>query len=119
MTDYIEQLVDLIEKAAEEKKAADIVILNIGKVSVVADYFIIATGSSKVQVQAIADNITDSLRIEGFPTLHEEGLNEGLWVLLDYGAVVVHIFQPEERSFYNLERLWNHAPRTANNSLAH
>jgi ribosome-associated protein len=105
------RLVKLAESLAAEKKAQDIIILEIGKVSVVADYFMIAAGTSKVQVHAVADHIIQNLREEGYTLIHKEGYNEGLWVLLDYGSVVIHLFQPEERDFYNLERLWGHAPR--------
>ncbi|MBS4021978.1 MAG: ribosome silencing factor [Dethiobacter sp.] len=105
------RLVSLAENLAAEKKARDIMILEIGKVSVVADYFMIAGGANKIQVQAIADHIMQNLKEEGYPLLHREGYQEGLWVLLDYGSLVIHLFQPEEREFYNLERLWGHAPR--------
>jgi ribosome-associated protein len=107
----------MIEELAADKKAIDIVTLNIGKVSLVADYFLIATGASKAQVHAIADNIMEKLKEEDYPLLHREGYSEGLWVLLDYSFVVVHIFQPEQREFYNLERLWSHAPKAGSNSL--
>ena len=105
------RLVKLAEDLAAEKKAQDIIVLEIGKVSLVADYFMIAAGATKVQVHAIADHIIQNLKEEGHTLLHKEGYNEGLWVLLDYGSVVIHLFQPEERDFYNLERLWGHAPR--------
>ncbi|EEG78124.1 ribosome silencing factor [Dethiobacter alkaliphilus] len=116
MPQDVEKLVNLVEEAAEEKKANDITILDVGKVSVVADYFVIASGGSRTQVYAIADNIMEKMKEAGYDLLHREGYNEGVWVLLDYGDIVVHIFQPEERSFYNLERLWSHAPRAGNNS---
>lgn len=106
-----QSLVELVTGAAAEKKAIDLTILNIGKVSVVADYFIIITGATKIQVRAIADEIMENAKETGFPLLHKEGYSDGLWILLDYGSVVVHIFQPKEREFYNLERLWSHAPQ--------
>ncbi|MDW7651161.1 MAG: ribosome silencing factor [Bacillota bacterium] len=117
MTEDAQRLVNLVETLAAEKKAIDIITLEIGKVSVVADYFVIASGASKTQVHAIADQIMEKLKEEGYTLLHREGYAEGLWVLLDYGYVVVHLFQPQEREFYNLERLWSHAPRTGSNSL--
>lgn len=110
MTDDVQRLVQLVKGLAAEKKAGDTVILEVGKVSLVADYFLIASGNTKTQVHAIADHIMENVKAEGYPLLHREGYNEGLWVLLDYGSVVVHIFQPQEREFYNLERLWSHAP---------
>ncbi len=112
MPQEIENLAILVQDLAADKKALDVLALEVGKVSTVADYFIIATGANKSQVHAIADHILLNLKEEGHYALHKEGYSEGLWVLLDYGSVVVHIFQPEERDFYNLERIWNHAPRT-------
>lgn len=117
MTEEIQKLVQLVESLAADKKAIDTVILEVGKVSLVADYFVITTGASRTQVHAIADNIMENVKKEGYPLLHREGYAEALWVLLDYGSVVIHIFQPEEREFYNLERLWGHAPRAGINSL--
>lgn len=110
LTEMLQGLVRLIVEAAEDKKAADIVIIEVGKVSLIADYFIIAEGASKIQVQAIAATIMEKTRAADFPLLHKEGYDEALWILLDYGAVIVHLFQPEQRRFYNLERLWGHAP---------
>lgn len=74
-----------------------------------ADYFIICSGTSKKQVQAIADSVTASLKLAGRRTLHVEGYSRGEWVLLDYGETVVHVFGSEARSFYDLERLWRDA----------
>jgi ribosome-associated protein len=108
------KLVNRITHLAAEKKAVDTVVLEIGKVSLIADYFVIAGGNNRFQVQAIADHIAETLKKEGYQLLHREGYAEGLWILLDYGQVVVHLFQPEERRFYNLERLWGHAPQAAN-----
>ncbi|HHX74294.1 MAG TPA: ribosome silencing factor [Firmicutes bacterium] len=103
-------LLDLITAAARDKKAQDMVVLKIGEVSLIADYFVIATGNTKLQQHAIADNIMEKVKAAGYPLLHKEGYDEGLWILLDYGSVVVHLFQPEARDFYKLERLWSHAP---------
>lgn len=112
MSEDMKRLINLVEEAAIEKKANDIIVLEVGKVSVVADYFLIASGSSRTQVYAIADQIMESTKEAGYQLLHREGYADGTWILLDYGGVVVHLFQPEERSFYNLERLWGHAPKT-------
>ncbi len=111
MTQEAGSLVRMAENLAAEKKAREIIILEIGKVSLVADYFMITEGATKIQAQAIADHIMQNLKAEGYTLLHKEGYHEGLWILLDYGSVVIHIFQPGERNFYNLERLWGHAPR--------
>jgi ribosome-associated protein len=113
LTEDVKRLVQQVEDLAADKKAGNVITLEVGKVSLVADYFVIATGASKTQVHAIADHIMENVKQEGFTLLHREGYNEGLWVLLDYGSVVVHIFQPQEREFYNLERLWSHAPIVA------
>lgn len=111
------RLAVMIGKLAAEKKAMDIITLEIGKVSLLADYFVIVSGANRLQSKAIADNITEKLKDEGFVLLHKEGYDDGLWILLDYGYVVVHIFQPEQRKFYNLERLWGHAPQQGGQSL--
>ncbi len=100
---------------ALERKGLDIKVLEIGKVSLIADYFIIVSGTSKRHVQGLADHILDELKEEKDVTpLNRTGYDGGTWVLLDYGDLVVHIFQEEERNFYNLERLWGHAPKVDN-----
>lgn len=96
--------------AANEKKAKNIVVMNMQKVFPVTDYFLIASGNSTVQVQAVADSIEEKMDQAGIVCLHKEGYREGRWVLLDYGDVVAHIFVDEERQFYNLEQLWASAP---------
>ncbi|MCC8050587.1 MAG: ribosome silencing factor [Clostridiales bacterium] len=89
-----------------EKKAEDIKIINIEKVSVLADYFIIASGTNHKQVQAMADNVEEVLGKAGFPPKQIEGYRTANWVLLDYGDVIVHVFDTENRLFYDLERIW-------------
>ncbi|HXO22585.1 MAG TPA: ribosome silencing factor [Thermoanaerobaculia bacterium] len=96
--------------AAEDRKAIDWKVLHLAAVSDFTDYFLICSASSERQVQAIADGIVERLRAEGLRPLHVEGYNRGQWVLLDYGDLVVHIFQEQTRSFYALERLWSDAP---------
>lgn len=96
-------------EAAEEKKAYDITVLNIGSVSIVADYFVIVNGRSSIHTQSIAEEIEDTLEEVGLTPLRKEGFREGQWILLDYGDVVIHVFQESERRFYNLERLWGDA----------
>ncbi len=104
------ELVEIAAAAASEKKAQDIVIMDMQKVLPVADYFLIASGTSTTQVQAIADAIEEKLEEAGMKILHKEGYREARWVLLDYGFFVAHLFVNEERQFYNLEQLWSSAP---------
>ena len=101
-----------IAQAAEDRKASDIILLRVGEVSYLADYFVIATGYSRVQVRAIAAAIKDKIEQEWqrLP-LRTEGQSEGTWVLQDYGEIMVHIMMPPEREFYNLEAFWGHAER--------
>ena len=100
------RIVDL----ASDKKAADIILLEIGALTAMADYFVICSGSSERQLGAIADGIAEGLRDEGVRPIGREGSSGAHWMLLDYGAVVVHIMAPPERDFYQLERLWVEAP---------
>lgn len=99
--------------AAADKKAEDIVILNMEKISLITDHFIICTGTSTPHTKAIADHIEEKLKEEGIRLLHKEGYREGHWILLDFGSCVVHVFREEDRRFYNLERLWGDARKVA------
>lgn len=92
--------------ALEEKKAEDIKVLDISQVSVLADYFIIANGTNKNQVQALVDNVQEQLHKAGYESKQVEGYQTGNWILLDYGDVIIHIFSKEDRLFYDLERIW-------------
>lgn len=103
----------LCARAALDHKANDLVILSIQKLSSFADYFVICSGNSDRQVQAIATHIEEKLAKEGYYPLGIEGKREGRWILLDYGEVVVHVFYQPVREFYDLERLWADAPRVA------
>lgn len=100
--------------AAEDRKAVDLRVLHLEKISDFTDYFLICSGTSERQVQAIADAVQEKMREERVRPLHVEGFNRGQWVLLDYGDFVVHIFQEEPRRFYSLERLWGDAPDVTN-----
>lgn len=92
--------------ALEDKKAEDIHVIDISEVSVVADYFIIANGSNRSQIQAMADNVQETLGRAGYAMKQVEGYNTANWILMDFGDVIVHIFDKENRLFYNLERIW-------------
>ena len=96
--------------AADDRKALDLKVLHLQKVSDFTDYFLICSGTSERQVQAIADAVQEKLRAARVRPLHVEGFNRGQWVLIDYGDLVVHVFQEEPRRFYALERLWGDAP---------
>ncbi len=98
-------------RLAQEKHAERVVVLDMRKVSSVADYFVICTGQTARQVQAIADHVGDGARQRGERVRHMEGYQEAQWVLLDCGDVVVHIFHPSAREFYRLEQLWGDVPR--------
>jgi ribosome-associated protein len=95
--------------ALDQKFGADIVIMDISEISVVADYFVITTGGNALQMQALAAAAEDTLEKEGFKLGHSEGMRSGNWVLLDFGSIVVHLFDKENRPFYNLERVWGDA----------
>lgn len=98
-------------RAADERKATDIVVIKVGDLVDVTDYFVIATGANTPQVEAILDNIEEKVRIEGgVKPLSREGTKDRSWELLDYGEFVVDVFQPEAREFYRLETLWGDAP---------
>lgn len=95
--------------AAADKKAEDLVVLHVAGITPVTDYMVICSGRNPLQVQAIAEHILETMRAAGLRPLNVEGLREGRWVLLDYGDVVVHVFNPEARAYYALERLWGDA----------
>ena len=98
----------LAAKALSDKKGREIQVLEIGELTTLADYFVIATGSSNTQINALVDNVEKVMLEEaGEQPLHREGYRGGTWVLLDYGCVAVHVFNEETRAFYGLERLWS------------
>jgi ribosome-associated protein len=103
-------LVVAAAKAADDKRAEDIVVLNMSGISLVADYFMICHGNSEKQVQAIAREIKEKANDMGIHVNRLEGLDKARWILVDLGDVIVHVFHKDERSYYNLERLWGDAP---------
>lgn len=106
----IEQTVRLAYEAIEDKQGENTKILRIGKISSLAEYFLITSASNERQVKAIADNIESSLEEKGSYVRSKEGMSTSNWILLDYGDFMIHVFKTEEREFYNLERLWKDAP---------
>jgi len=103
--------VDRAAKAADGKKAVDLVVLDLRKATGFTDFFVIASGTSSRQVRAIADAVIETLSAEGVKPAHIEGYDRGEWILIDYFDFVVHVFSPDTRSFYGLERLWGSAER--------
>ena len=101
----------LVTRFALEKKARDLVVMEVRDVTSIGDYFIICSGSSDRQVQSIAQGIEENLSEAGHPPLSVEGVHRGHWVLMDFSDVIVHIFYEPVREFYDLEGLWGHAPR--------
>ncbi|CAN5531035.1 hypothetical protein BH20CHL6_BH20CHL6_16710 [soil metagenome] len=95
---------------ASDKKATDIVLLEVGDLTSLADYFVICSGGSERQLNAIADGIAEGLREQGHRPIGREGAPTAHWVLIDYGAVIVHVFATPERDYYQLEKLWSDAP---------
>jgi ribosome-associated protein len=105
------ELAHLAVHALASKRAIDPVILDLRGLTIITDYFVIATGSSSLNVHALADGVLDATRKEGIKGVTPEGMSEATWVLIDLGDVVVHIFDAENRDFYQLERLWADAVR--------
>ncbi|MHB8840915.1 MAG: ribosome silencing factor [Candidatus Aquicultor sp.] len=103
-------IAELAAAAASDKQASDIVIIDISKILIIADYFVICSGQTNRQVQTIAESVADKLREQKVRKVGIEGDRLGNWVLLDYGAVVIHVFTQDQREFYSLERLWADAP---------
>ena len=105
MTDEM-SLVKQIAKLLDDKKASDIIALNVGHLTVITDYMVIASGRSVLQTRSLADDLDDRMAELGVPLRTREGYQEGRWIVMDYGTVLVHIFHPEAREYYHLERLW-------------
>ena len=94
-------------KAIDDKKGQDIKIIDISEISIMADYFVVASGSSSTQIQALVRNVEENLHKAGYVMKRMEGDKNSSWVLLDFGDVVVHVFNREDRLFYDLERIWS------------
>ncbi|GAC1430570.1 MAG: ribosome silencing factor [Ktedonobacteraceae bacterium] len=103
------QLAKAAVDIASDKKASDILLLDIRDISTIADYFVICTGNNARQIQAIGDALNDDLKNQGAHLLYREGGADTGWVLLDYGDIIIHVFAPKEREYYRLERLWSEA----------
>ncbi len=106
INEKINEMVAITVDALEDKKAEDIKVIDISQVSVLADYFIIASGTNKSQIQALCDTVEEKLGKAGYPLKQIEGYNNANWVLLDFSDIIVHIFDRENRLFYDLERIW-------------
>ena len=100
------ELAKLAIAALEDKKAEDIQVIDISEISTIADYFIIANGSNKNQIQTMTDNVAETLGKAGYPEKHIEGYQSANWILMDFNDIIVHIFDKENRLFYDLERIW-------------
>jgi len=118
MTDIREKRIEAAKKIAEicaskclEKKGENVVILDLEDRSSVADFFVVCSGFSDRQVSAIADHVAEELRIQGHKPVSQEGMVDGRWALIDFGPVIVHVFQDALRDFYSLENLWADAPK--------
>ncbi|MCM1189030.1 MAG: ribosome silencing factor [bacterium] len=104
-------------EALEDKKAEDIRVIDISEVSVIADYFIIAGGNNRSQIQALCDNVEEKLGKAGTPVRQIEGYDTANWILMDFGDVIVHIFDRENRLLYDLERIWRDGKQVDPKSL--
>ena len=102
----MEQIIKAVYNALDDKKGIDIKVLDISEISVMADYFIIASGSNKSQVQALADNVEEEMLKLDIHCKQVEGYPSGNWILMDYGDFIVHVFNQDDRLFYDLERIW-------------
>lgn len=109
--EHARRTMQTVVTALKEKKGVDVLVLDIQEQSLIADYFVIATGNSTVHLQALAQYGKEKLEEEGLTPLRTEGFREAQWILLDYGSVIVHLFLPDQRTYYNLERLWGDAKK--------
>lgn len=110
-TAALDERVTTALRAAGEKKAVDIVVLDLREIASFTDFFVIASGTNERQVQAISDEVSETLKKQGSPAARVEGYKTAEWILLDYGDFVVHVFDDKARKFYDLERLWRESKR--------
>ncbi len=113
----VKEMAFLAASALDDKKAEDISVIDISEVSVLADYFIIAGGNNTSQIQALADSVEEKLGKAGYPLKQIEGYQSANWVLLDFGDIIVHIFDRENRLFYDLERIWRDGKKVSTEEL--
>ena len=111
------QIAAIASKALEDKKAKDVKILRTTEKTVLADYFVICNGTSSTHIKALVDEVDKQLSEAGEPPVRREGLRSDIWVLMDFGCVIVHVFTDEARKFYDLERLWSDAEVIESSSL--
>ncbi len=111
------EIMEKVVKCMDSKKAADIRVLDISKITTMADYFVICQGGSTTQMKAIADEVEEKLDQAGVKPFGREGMNTAYWILMDYSDVIVHIFNSESRSFYSIENLWADAENVDISSL--
>ncbi len=104
-----EQLAKAAIDIASDKKASDVLLLDIQGLTTIADYFVICSGNNSRQIQAIADTLVEDLEKQGAKLFYREGVADTGWVLLDFGDIIIHVFGPKEREYYRLERLWSDA----------
>jgi ribosome-associated protein len=111
--DKLDERIITAVKSAAEKKAIDIVVLDLREIATFTDYFVITSGTNERQVQAISDEVYETLKKAGSPAARVEGYKTAEWILLDYGDFIVHVFAEKSRKFYDLERLWRESTRVA------
>ena len=111
------EIARLVIDALEDKKAEDIKVIDISQLTVIADYFIIAGGSNRNQIQALSDNVAEKLGRAGHPLKQMEGYDTANWILMDFGDVIVHVFDKENRLLYDLERIWRDGRQIAKEEL--
>ena len=116
--DQAKEMAKIAFEALEDKKGENVCAIDISSVSVLADYFVIANGNSDSQVRALVENVEEKMHKAGYELKEQEGNNSGTWVLLDYGDIIIHIFDRENRPFYNLERIWSDGKDVEMNELS-
>lgn len=107
-----EETVRALAKALDDKKASDILAIHVADKTIIADWFLICSGRNENHVKALCDDLDDAAYGLGLEVRRKEGYNEGRWIVVDYGGILVHIFHPQERQYYNLERLWDSGDNT-------